>query len=390
MQARNTAVWLLLSCIATAQPTVVPDRAPLPLAQPVRDKNFFALTILAESAEIRRLGIDKKDETAKWSETDRKSIEEDLRNLYRQSAGVRALVDGKLRRSGVMQLHAAKSGEDLLAATWQEAAAGMNRLIDVYSEGVAPRYPAIDSPLSDVKSANYARLKKIAAAVSKEEALADEAFFAPTLRYAISLLEINLRDEAGRYEPMDKRENLAAFERVQKIRWADFPYSAIVVPGSGSDRPGIAISPFGRLRARIAAARYHARKAPFVIVSGGHVHPNQTPFCEAIEMKRVLMTEFGVPENAILIDPHARHTTTNIRNAARLIYRYGLPFDKTALITTDDGQSAYIEAPLFAKRCETELRYLPYRRLKRTSPFDLEFAPTLESLFEDPTDALDP
>jgi hypothetical protein len=295
-----------------------------------------------------------------------------------------------LRRSGTMQLHGSQSGEDLLAAAWQESVRGMNRIIDVYSEGVAPRYPAIDAPMFDVKSANYTRLKQLAAAVSKEEATADEAFFAPSLRYALSLLEINLRNEAGRYEPMEKGENRAAFERASKIRWADFPYSAIVVPGSGSDRPGVAISPFGRLRARIAAARYHANKAPFLIVSGGHVHPNQTPYCEAIEMKRVLMQDFGVPDNAIIIEPHARHTTTNIRNAARLIYRYGLPFDKTALITTDNGQSAYIENAAFAKRCMDEMRLLPFSGLKRVSQFDLEFRPTIESLQQDPIDPLDP
>jgi uncharacterized SAM-binding protein YcdF (DUF218 family) len=41
-------------------------------------------------------------------------------------------------------------------------------------------------------------------------------------------------------------------------------------------------------------------------------------------MKRSLMADYGVPENAILIDPHARHTTTNMRNTA-------WPFDQEFL-----------------------------------------------------------
>ena len=102
------------------------------------------------------------------------------------------------------------------------------------------------------------------------------------------------------------------------------------------------------------------------------------------------MTRFGIPAEAIIVDPHARHTTTNMRNAARLIYRYGIPFDKKALVTTDPQQSDYIENPTFEKRCLNELGYLPYRLVRRTSAFDLEFLPQIESLQADPTDPLDP
>ena len=57
---------------------------------------------------------------------------------------------------------------------------------------------------------------------------------------------------------------------------------------------------------------YANGKAPLILVSGGYVHPNQTPYCEAIEMKESLVRDFGIPSDAILIDPHARHTTTNL------------------------------------------------------------------------------
>jgi hypothetical protein len=185
-------------------------------------------------------------------------------------------------------------------------------------------------------------------------------------------------------------ENAAAVRAIRTTVWPRYPYSVIVVPGAGGDRPGIALSSFGKLRDEIAAKRYRDGKAPFIVVSGGFVHPDRTPFAEALEMKKDLVSRLGIPASAVIIDPHARHTTTNLRNAARLIYRYGLPFAKPALIATDAGQSQYIEAAAFEKRCMEELGYVPYKLLGRVSPFDLEFLPLKDSLQIDPRDALDP
>ena len=120
------------------------------------------------------------------------------------------------------------------------------------------------------------------------------------------------------------------------------------------------------------------------------MHPSQTEFAEAVEMKRDLMTRFSIPADAILMDPHARHTTTNMRNAARLMYRYGIPFDKTALVTTDPWQSQNIESSAFEKRCMDELGYLPQKILNRISAFDLTFLPIRRSLQANPLEPLDP
>jgi hypothetical protein len=90
------------------------------------------------------------------------------------------------------------------------------------------------------------------------------------------------------------------------------------------------------------------------------------------------------------VDPHARHTTTNLRNAARLIYRYRIRFDQKALIVTDQLQSASIESAQFTQRCEKELGYQPIRLAGRTSPFDLEFVPLIDSLEADASELLDP
>ena len=79
-----------------------------------------------------------------------------------------------------------------------------------------------------------------------------------------------------------------------------------------------------------------------------------------------------------------------MRNAARLMFRYGFPMDRMALVTSDPNQSAYIENPLFEKRCLDELGYVPYKLFKRLSPYDQEWLPSVESLQIDPTDPLDP
>jgi len=107
-------------------------------------------------------------------------------------------------------------------------------------------------------------------------------------------------------------------------------------------------------------------------------------------MKRALIADYHIPASAILVDPYARHTTTNMRNAARQIFRYGIPFDLPALMVSDAAQTRYIAAPGFAERCLRELGYVPYRILERESETSLVFLPTLESLQQDPIDPIDP
>jgi hypothetical protein len=138
----------------------------------------------------------------------------------------------------------------------------------------------------------------------------------------------------------------------------------------------------------VAVERWKAGLAPFLLPSGGHVHPDKTPYSEALEMKKYLMQAHGVPEDAILIDPHARHTTTNLRNASRVVLRLGLPADKPLLVTSDAFQSVYILG--LAERCQEELHYLPWRALQRLTATDSCLLPSLSSLHAAPGDPLDP
>lgn len=386
-----THALLGLSLASAAEPL----RAPVRLESPVQDKNFYLLSLLERTPDVRdavkaepalsRIAAERLaalDKAAKrcnldldcyaaafqWSDAQSKDAGHALAGLYRTSPAVRRLADGPLRESGMYVRHRSLSGDQLLDHAWEDCVHGINRIIDVYGLGKAPRYPEIDSITYDAKSDAWRHIVQNLAAMLEDDSASLALFSSPSMRFALELLWLNHRDEAGRYEPMEVRENALSFRRIKTVDWAKYPYSVIVVPGAGNDLPGFRLSPEGKLRDEIAVKRFREGKAPFLLVSGGFVHPSQTEFSEAIEMKRDLILRFGIPPGAILIDPHARHTTTNMRNAARLIYRYGMPFDKKALVTTDPGQSQNIESAGFQKRCMDELGYMPQQILGASRP----------------------
>ncbi|RYY13730.1 MAG: YdcF family protein, partial [Chitinophagaceae bacterium] len=138
----------------------------------------------------------------------------------------------------------------------------------------------------------------------------------------------------------------------------------------------------------MAVEQYRQGKAPYIMVSGGHVHPSKTRYCEAVEMQKYLVNRHQIPANAIIIEPHARHTTTNLRNAARLVYLFGIPDHQRIMIVTDVFQSTYI--PMMSGRFMDELGYLPYRGLERNRDGRITFLPDRAALRINPYDPLDP
>jgi len=398
-------------------PQGVRNRQPLSFADPVVGKSFYLLEAITRSAAVAQ-AIDRTPALAslrgvrleqlataaqscgpepkchaaalRWSDRDIAAAAGALRSLVSSDAATTAFVDEVLRPSGVFARHDREDAAGLVAAAWRDAATGLNRVIDVYALGTPPLYDKIDAASYDPQSESYRRLIDIMVTVLHERRDDLTLFFDPALGFARRLLDANGRDEAGRFEPLHTGENAAAVRRLSAVDWSRFRYSAILVPGAGPDRPGVRLDPWAKLRLELAVTRFRAGHAPFIIVSGGNVHPNQTPFNEAFEMKRSLVSDFGVPADAVLIEPHARHTTTNLRNAARLAFRYGLPGDKVMLITTDASQSAYIGGAVFRERCLKELGYLPGELRERLSRFDLEFRPAEISLHADARDPLDP
>jgi hypothetical protein len=209
------------------------------------------------------------------------------------------------------------------------------------------------------------------------------------MQFALIALEINERKDAGDYEPMMSTVNKASLNAIKKTNFSKYKYSLILVPGEGPEEPDTELSAGGMLRCRLAVEQYKNGMAPFIMVSGGRVHPYKTKYSEAYEMKKYLMNTLQMPESVIIMEPHARHTTTNLRNAARIMFRYGMPMDKAALTVTVKSQSMYI-SDVMPQRCIKELGYEPYRLGKRLSDTALEFFPNVMSLQIDFDEPMDP
>jgi len=217
-------------------------------------------------------------------------------------------------------------------------------------------------------------------------------FIHPSLQFALELLEANQRDESGRYFPMHLGVNKPAFDGLSGIVWGDFEYSIILVlgdsPNSAGDLPNISIG--GMKRADQGVKLWRDGLAPLIAFSGGHLTPVHTIYSEAIEMKKYIMEEYDIPESVILVDPHARHTTTNLRNIGRLMYRYGIPTEKRSIVSTSVSHSEYVASDRFMTRSNNEMNHIPCTIFDRLSGFDLEFQPMIEVLHLDSTDPLDP
>ena len=265
--------------------------------------------------------------------------------------------------------------------------AGLNKVIAVYAQGVAPAYPLIDGP--GVTGTALATL--VTNALASADVLRAEPGSAhdPGVALALTLLDSADRLEAVRFGPLAGQENAAAFRHARTVAWQRYKYSAIIVPGIGHEDLNTPLSAAGKLNVHMAAAHYHAGLAPFIILSGSAVHPRGTRFFEAIEMRRALIERYGVPAEALVVDPYARHTTTNVRNAARLLAAMRAPA-KPALVVTNVGQASYIAGPVFAERNQRELGYQPAEIKAQLSPNDVEILPRRTGLFIDPADPLDP
>jgi len=327
-----------------------------------------------------------------WSDDDIARVRDALGTLTK--SGALKNVIATMRSSGLFARDVDLEDQAFVARSWERVAGGLNNVLAVYGKGEKPRYPVIDSVAVDASSPGYGQLVHTGMGLMSEQSGHWDAFYQPTLALVLRLLDINWRDEAGRLEPLHVGENAAAYKRVATVRWSDYTYTVALVPGAGlsdqMEHESHPLNPMGKEIIEIAARRYVDRKVAFIIVSGGYVHPKYTRFSEAVEMKRSLIRDFKVPEDAIIIDPHARHTTTNVRNAARLMFRYGIPTDRPALITTHLYHLDSIASTAFDDRNDRELGYRPYVSKRRLSPFELEWLPNVTSLHADPLDPLDP
>jgi hypothetical protein len=413
------ALWIGAAGPATSAPATVAtsDYRPFASASQVQDKNFYLLTllealprahaaiaadgVLKAEAQARRAAVAAARATCQgepdclvkaylWTDEATARVGRALVARLAAAGAMDELVSRHMRPSGRFARHEAMSDADLVAQAWADAAAGMNHILRVWGLGEAPLYPLIDSRSYPPGDKMWKDAVGDQVDVTLETSGADDLFFSLPLRAALDMLAMNDRDEPARLEPLSKGENAQAMAFARTIDWRRWPYPAMLIPGRSPTLKDNPLSPEAQMKVRLAARRYRQGLAPLIIVSGGYVAPSQTRFAEGLEMKRALMSDYGIPERAILVDPYARHTTTNLRNAARLLFEAGAPMNRRILVTTTDYQSRYIEAAAFRDRCLRELGYACFSDLERVSMFDTSLRLPLISLHRDARDPLDP
>ena len=383
----------------------------------VQSKNYYLLTLfqqlpevsklLSNDKELSQIAIVKRDyilsglkscgdnvkcylDNVMFSEKEVQDIGARLVNLYSTHNELKTLVAKHLNPSGCYTIFGNTENQELLRKAWEQDAKAVNHAIKVYAGGEKPNYPDIDSLSFDVRWKYYPNFLDYFSSTVLGDIKNDPLFFMPAMTFALRALEVNERNRAADFEPMETGCNKLACDRIKAIKWQDFKYSLILVPGEGPEVYDQPISPIGMLRCRSAVHRWREGVAPFIMVSGGKAHPFKTKFCEAEEMKRFMMETMHVPANAIIMEPQARHTSTNMRNCARLIFRYGIPMDKPCLSSSNKEQSHYISDKGMQERCMKELGYLPYTNGKRLTETEAEFYPLVSSLQIDFDEPLDP
>ncbi|PVX29371.1 YdcF family protein [Sphingomonas pokkalii] len=291
-------------------------------------------------------------------------------------------------RRAVAALPGLPSADDGTAAQADREIAGINQILRFYALGVSPSNP-IDGPGTISPRDHQARLQAAEWIAGTPRAGSAQPLD-PSIDYALALLDVSDRTDAIGHEPLSGGANAAAMARAKTLDWKRYRYSAMIVTGVGPEIEGEPLSPFGKYHLRLAAQRFAQGDIAFILVTGGRAHPRATPFTEADEMRKALIERYGIPADAIVSEPYARHTTTNLRNASRLLARMGVPMERETVIVCNPMQSAYIESAKFTERNAAELGYQPGRVVRRISPTELVFVAARASERIDPRDPLDP
>ncbi|WP_448698958.1 YdcF family protein [Mucilaginibacter sp. AW1-3] len=413
-------IYLILCFLAGGLQLFAQDNKPLQQYKligkgSVQAKNYYLLTLIQNNAGVRHL-LENDPVLAKlliakqhgmrgtvidcpnyicyihdmiFHDNEIAIVNERLAALYSPDNALGKLVRNELVPSGTYALYKHLTLREILIKAWETEAQGINQAISVYATGKKPNYPAIDSISFNVKTDAYFKQMHDWSASIADATKNDKLFFMPSLTAALTFLNINERAEAATDEPLAETVNRAAVEKVKTVDWNKYKYSVILVPGAGPGLSGMALSAGGKMRCKLGARQYFEGLAPFIMPSGGRVHPFKTKYCEADEMKKYLVDSLHVPASAIIVEPQARHTTTNLRNGIRLMFHYGFPLTKAAITCTDKSQSVYIEKAM-AERCMKELGYMPYKLGTRLSDTEQEFYPLIESLQINPLEPLDP
>lgn len=125
-------------------------------------------------------------------------------------------------------------------------------------------------------------------------------------------------------------------------------YDAVIVPGVPFNEP--AWDAVMKMRVLWACHLYHQHKTTHLIMSGSSVY---SPFVEGQIMKLYAMA-LGVPEQNILVEDKALHSTENLWYSYHLAKKHGL---KAIALATDPFQARMTYR--FGKRRLKDLQYIP-------------------------------
>jgi hypothetical protein len=385
----------------------------------VQDRNFYLLTLMQELSNVQvilerdtvlnsfknrylsrvlDLADDQNSTMAqiaselKISDSEMNEVTTYLGDLTELSEDLKFMIKMHAKPSGVFLKFQAVSSSRMVELGWIAICEGFNNIIEEYVLGEEPRDIVSDGPAYDVNSEEYRQLVMDIIINMWEDKEDFSLFFEPALCFSLELLNINNRNEAGKFEPLKESENKAAIDYIPTIDWDEYSYASILLLGDSPNSAGddVRISESAKDRVKLAADRYHDQKAALIIISGANMYPFQTPYFEAIEMKKWMMAHYSVPEEAILVDPHGRHTTTNLRNGSRYIFRYGIPVDKKSIVTAIESHIDYVASNNFYNTCNKHFGFMPVELKDRISINDIEFIPRVISLHADAIDPLDP
>ncbi len=391
----------------TACPPLAIDEAPMTFSRAyapissdsyVQDKGFYLVTILEGAGVLADLASDptlanassSRDAALRttanacagdatcianalaFSSSDADAIAQALSARLVAAGDLSKVVSDHMRPSGAFDANASLDDAALVAQAWRDTAAALTSSIAAYAPEIAGA--ALATVVSNVIAAHPDPMP----------------FFMPAMSMLLAILDADQRDNAAEGEPIDQGENAAVIAHVPAIDFSKFPYTMLVVPGIGPTDATTELSFGSQQHADLAAARFAAGWAPLFALTGGRVHPDRTTFAEALEMKKYLMATYGIPENVIIVDPYARHTTTNIRNVARYAFRYGVPTNVHALIVTNFTQTITITGPPFLSTCQSEMGLVPWRSVAQLSDEDTCFVPSVIVMQQHGADPLDP
>ncbi|MGN0191306.1 MAG: YdcF family protein [Candidatus Cryptobacteroides sp.] len=339
-----------------------------------------------ESAKFSRLSessdMNEKFQALRFTAAEISQIGDYFESLWEAGNSWDRLVTGHLVPSGCYYYTNASSAQRMLRAAWAHDAQIVNMIVDIYGTGTRDAHCT-----DDRRTATEGQLAEALATVQAKTS-ASGFFTDIAVEGMYYILKAHEREqEPTLFEPHKLGCNLAACQALSSTDFSKYDYSAIIVLG-GSDETTNFVQQ-AQERCDYAYTKWKAKKAPFIIVTGGRIHPFKTKDNEAETMKNYLMNK-GIPESVIIMEPQARHTPTNFRNVSRVLWRYGFPFEKEALMVMQSYIMDDMEAEAFRQRCYNEFGFMPITFGPRLDTYSKKLFPSKNSLTLGSIDPLDP